>query len=119
MKVMIVDDQAPMRALIRESLRLPSVEIVECASGAEAVTQYDLTLPDWVAMDCRMEPMDGITALSRIRSRNPEARIIVVSSWDEPELREAARDAGALAYVLKDELHRINELICRGASHEP
>lgn len=108
---MIVDDQASMRALIREALRFSPMEVVECSSGMEAVCRYDEVLPDWVAMDYRMEPLDGITAASRIRARHPQARIIVVSNWDEPALREAADSAGVIAYVLKDQLHRLNELM--------
>lgn len=105
-----------MRSLIRNALRLPDAEIIECASGPEAVARYPETHPDWVTMDCRMEPMDGITATSLLRSLHPEARIVIVTSWDDPSLRLAARAAGAEEYLLKEHLHLLAEIVRRPLS---
>lgn len=113
MKVMVVEDHAPMRTLIRNALRLPDADVIECASGSEAVARYAETHPDWVTMDCRMEPIDGITATVRLRACDPRARIVIVTSWDDPALRLAARAAGAEEYLLKDHLHRLAEIVRR------
>ncbi|MCC6233643.1 MAG: response regulator, partial [Verrucomicrobiales bacterium] len=75
---------------------------------------YERARPDWVSMDYRMEPVDGIAATAAIRAHHPGARIVVVSNWDEPALREAARSAGALAYVLKNNLHQLAAIMGSG-----
>lgn len=118
MKVMIVDDQSSMRRLLREALASAADEIVECSSGEEAISRYAATHPDWVMMDYRMEPLDGIDTTRRIREAHPHARIVIVSNWDEPELREAASAAGAIAYLPKDELSRLPALISKDPLHE-
>lgn len=100
-----------MRALLRESLDFAGAEFIECASGEEAIVRCEEALPDWVVMDYRMEPLDGIATTARIRERHPEGRIVIVSNWDEPPLREAAHAAGAMAYVLKDNLRQLHDLI--------
>src|SRR6266550_3368365 len=96
---MIVDDNAEMRRLIRNFLP-DGHEIVECLDGAEAVEKYGNRQPDWVTMDIRMPVMDGIAATNRITASFPRARVIMVTEFTNDGLREAARKAGALDYVL-------------------
>jgi CheY-like chemotaxis protein len=110
MIIMIVDDNAEMRRLIRNFLP-EGHEIVECANGAEAVVNYETRRPDWVTMDIRMPLLDGINATSRIRASFPQARIIMVTEFTNDDLREAARKAGAVDYVLKDDLSQLRQLI--------
>ena len=104
MTVLIVDDNPSVCRLIH-GIVAPLVErVYECAGGEEAVLLYDAHRPDVVLMDLAMRGMDGITATRRIRQVNPAARIVIVTSHDQPELREAATDAGASGYVLKTNL---------------
>jgi DNA-binding NarL/FixJ family response regulator len=64
-------------------------------------------------MDIKMPKLDGISATLRIKKAFPEARIVVVSQYDDPEVREGACRAGAAGYVLKDNLLAILEIIGR------
>jgi DNA-binding NarL/FixJ family response regulator len=79
-------------------------EICECADGADASSAYRAQRPDVVLMDIRMKEVDGIEATRQIRAADPEARILIVTDYDDAELRKASMQAGASAYVLKDNL---------------
>ena len=104
MKVLIVEDNAGVRRVIRSLVASVAGEIRECADGAEAVALYNLERPDVVLMDIQMEGMDGITSTRQIKAKDPGARVIVVTDYDQPDLREAAGQAGACGYVLKENL---------------
>lgn len=104
MKLLIVDDNAAVRRLIR-SIALPFAgEIYECADGADALSLYLVHRADVVLMDIRMSEVDGIEATKQIRAADPEARILIVTDYDDKELRLASLQAGAYGYVLKDNL---------------
>ncbi len=108
---MIVDDHAAFRQVVRTMLAPLATDFLECRDGREALEQYRATKPDCVLMDIEMQPMDGLTATAQIRSRFPNARIIMVTEYDEADLREAASQAGACDYVLKEEMPRLYTLI--------
>jgi len=114
MRIMIVEDNARMRAMIKQMLmkNLPNIETIhECEDGDEAVRQYAQFQPDWVLMDVELKTMDGLTATAAIMSSNPQARVIMVTNYDYPEYREAAKSAGACDYVLKENLLEIPRII--------
>jgi DNA-binding NarL/FixJ family response regulator len=62
-------------------------------------------------MDVGTQDADGIATTELIKAMDPTARIILVSDYRDPALRESARDAGAVAYVLKDNLLELKELL--------
>ena len=111
MKLLIVDDNANVRRLIRILLADVADAIYEGADGMEALALYAAERPDFVLMDIQMAIMDGITATQRIRAADAAARIIIVTDYNEPDLREAARQAGACGYVVKDNLQEIVGLL--------
>ena len=82
-------------------------EFVECADGAEAVAAFARESPDWTIMDLAMEPMDGLEATSRIKAQFTNARIVIVTQHDSPPMRQAAGQAGALAFVPKENLSEL------------
>lgn len=105
MTILIVDDNEEIRRTIKALLAsLSASQIHECGDGASALAAYQKHRPDWVLMDIKMKPVDGITATRQILSADPGARVIMVTNYAESELREAAKSAGAIAYVLKDNL---------------
>ncbi len=110
-KILIADDDARMRRILRQAVSNLASEVHEACDGAEAVEAYAVQRPDWVLMDLRMKPVDGLRATARIKGRFPEARIVIVSQYDEPELRAEATRAGALAYVLKENLRELLEIL--------
>lgn len=104
MNVMIVEDNPRMRRLIKNIVSQVADEIYECGDGAEAVAAYGAQRPDYVLMDIEMGVMDGITAVARIKAADPAAKILIVTDYDQVELREAAREVGACGYVMKENL---------------
>lgn len=104
LKLLIVEDSAPVRRLITSMVAGLAAEIHECSDGAEALAAYSSHRPDFVLMDVQMDVMDGITATRRIKAADPGARIIIVTDYDQADLREAAQSAGACGYVVKEDL---------------
>ena len=111
MNILIAEDSSPMRRMIRRVVAKANDEVYECADGTEAVAVYIRFQPDWVLMDIEMPKMDGIAATRAIYAFNQAAKIIVVTNYDDPQLREEARAAGATAFVVKDDLSRLRRLI--------
>ena len=104
MKLLIVEDHAGMRSLIRELVRGVATEIRECSSGEDAVELCADFAPDAVTMDLRLGAMSGLTAAKQILDLHPRANIIVVTQFDHPRLRSLAAESGIRAFVCKDDL---------------
>jgi PAS domain S-box-containing protein len=113
MRLMIVDDHAGVRKMIRQLVAAPGDTLVECSSGDEAVTLARDFKPDVVTMDVRMPGKCGFEAARAIRRLHPASRVVMVSSYDQPFLRQTAVDVGAAGYVLKDNLAELRHLIVR------
>ena len=114
MTFLIVDDSASMRASISRSLcaSVPNHHVIlEAADGGEAIQIYDQTQPDWVFMDIAMEPVDGLAATSAIMAAHPDARIIILTNYDDAGYRKAASDAGTRAFVLKEHLSDVLSIL--------
>ncbi|HYO62567.1 MAG TPA: response regulator transcription factor [Pyrinomonadaceae bacterium] len=109
--LLIVEDNAGMRSLLRSVVADLFETVAECDDGARALAAYRGCRPDWVFMDIRMSGLDGIAATARIKDAFPEARVVIVTDYDDAQLRRAARDAGACAYVLKDDLLELRGVV--------
>ena len=103
-KVLVVDDHLIVRRGIRALLATESnIEAVgEATNGKEAIAQTESLKPDVILMDLVMPEMDGIEAIGHITGRNPQARIVVLTSFATDEKVFPAIKAGALGYLLKD-----------------
>jgi len=103
-RVLVADDHAIVRKGIRALLATePDIEMVgEAENGQEAVSQAEILQPDVILMDLVMPEVDGIEAIYRITARQPEARILVLTSFATNEKVFPAIKAGALGYLLKD-----------------
>lgn len=113
MILLIVDDNPQMRRLIRSVVGDMAEAIAECSDGALALAAYAEQRPDWVLMDIRMHEMDGITATRGIKAVYPDAHVCIVTDHDDSELREAACEAGAEGYVVKEDLLRLRQVLSR------
>jgi len=109
--VLVVDDNADMRRLIRSIVSDLAHYIVECSDGSQAIQAYAAHKPDWVLMDIEMPALDGISATWEIKAGFPDAQIVIVTEYDDPAWREEARRAGACAYVLKDSLADVRRIL--------
>lgn len=112
MKLLIVEDNASMRRLIKSIVSDLADEIEECGDGEDVFPAYEKHLPEWVLMDVKMPRTDGITASRRILAQYPQAKICIVTECADAKTRQAASDAGARDYVLKDHLINIRNVIC-------
>lgn len=110
MKVLIVDDNPKVREVVRDYLPASVDEVYECDNGGEAFALYQKYLPDWVLMDWEMPEMNGITAIREIIREFPTANICMVTAFDDAEIRAEALAAGALRFVLKDNLFELEEM---------
>ncbi|UKS27103.1 response regulator [Paenibacillus sp. HWE-109] len=101
-RIIIVDDAAFMRAILKDVLISLGYEVAgEASNGQEAVQLYKRIKPDLVTMDITMPEMDGITALKEIISYNPEARVIMCSAMGQQKMVVDSIQAGAKDFVVK------------------
>jgi AmiR/NasT family two-component response regulator len=100
-RVLIAEDEALIRMDLAEMLREEGYEIVgEASDGQEAVELAELHKPDLVIMDVKMPRRDGIDAAAEIAAKRI-APIVVLTAFSQRDLVERARDAGAMAYLVK------------------
>jgi CheY-like chemotaxis protein len=111
MILLIVDDNQQMRRLIRSVVSDLADNISECCDGEFALAAYAEQRPDWVLMDIRMQRVDGISATRTIKKNYPDAHVCIVTDYDDAELRDQARDAGAEDYVVKEDLLRLRQVL--------
>ena len=107
MKVLIVDDNTHVRALLRTMLGGSDHVLLEAADGLEAVERCEEELPDVVLMDLRMPRLNGIEATRSIVRSHPRACILIVTDYDDTALRALAQSAGAERYFVKDSLDEL------------
>jgi CheY-like chemotaxis protein len=115
MKVLLADDNTAIRQVIRRILHGLVTEVRECGNGAEACALYAALHPDWALMDVEMPEVNGLVATARIRADFPDARILIVTNYDDDALRAAAARAGACGYVLKDNLWELRQRLAATA----
>lgn len=103
-RLLVVDDQELMRdGLVAILERQPGIQIVGAAAdGAEALRLLDTALPDVILMDVRMPVMDGVQATAEIRRRLPQARVLMLTTFDDESHIIGALQAGAVGYILKN-----------------
>jgi len=111
MKLMIVDDHAGMRELIRRLIAAPGDTVIECSSGDEALQAAAQFKPDCVTMDISMPGICAFKAAQGVRVAHPSARVIFVTSHDHPDYRRAALEAGAAGFVMKDKLPELYSFV--------
>jgi two-component system NarL family response regulator len=103
-RVLVVDDHALLRTGVANIINQePEFEVVaEAANGIDAVQAFVEHRPDVTLMDLRMPGMEGVEAIRRIRAIDPQARVVVLTTYDADEDIARALQAGAKAYILKD-----------------
>jgi DNA-binding NarL/FixJ family response regulator len=101
---MVVDDHAVVREGLSKLLgAVPDIDVVAAASGGEEVAALiQSAVPDVILMDLSMPDVDGVEATRRALAIRPQAKVVMLTSFSDPEHVNAALDAGAVGYVLKD-----------------
>jgi two-component system NarL family response regulator len=102
--VLLVDDHALFRTGVANIINQETdLRVVgEASNGAEAVAAYERHRPDVMLLDLRMPVMEGVEVVRRVRELDPQAKVIVLTTYDTDNEIARALKAGAKAYVLKD-----------------
>lgn len=114
MNFLIVDDHSGYRALIRKLIAKPGDRVRECASGEAALEALETFVPDWITVDLMLPGMNGFATIRALRRVNTTARVVMISSYDDPECHAVALALGAEAFVAKAHLVRLQDLIKGG-----
>lgn len=101
-RVLVVDDAAFMRMMLKDILTKNGFEVVgEAENGKDAVEKYKELKPDVVTMDITMPEMDGVTAVKEIKKIDPNAKIVMVSAMGQQAMVIDSIRAGASDFVVK------------------
>jgi DNA-binding NarL/FixJ family response regulator len=103
---MLVEDNSVFRESLRDSLRLkfPSMEISEAGNSVEALAKIASLSPNLVFMDIRLPGQNGLELTEKIKKLHPDIIIIILTSYDIPEYREAAARFKADYFFSKDSM---------------
>ena len=111
MKYLIVDDSESFRKLVREEISKSGDDFYELDDGTSVNSVYKDFKPDWVLMDIKMKNIDGLKATSILKKEFPRARIVIISDYSDSWFRKEAVKAGAEAFVPKENLFELFEII--------
>ena len=101
-RVLIVDDAAFMRMMVKDILSKNGYEIVgEAENGMKALEKYQELKPDLVTMDITMPEMDGITAVKEIKKVDPAAKVVMCSAIGQQAMVIESIQAGARDFIVK------------------
>ncbi len=100
-RVLVVDDDAEIRALVSEYLTLHGLEVLEATNGLEALLHFKRSRPAGVMLDLRMPRLGGLDALKRMVAFDPAVHVVVVTGEVDAELRRQAVALGAKAALRK------------------
>jgi len=102
LKVLIVDDEANIRFLLKMVVERAGMTVVGmAATGAAGLTYYRRYKPHLMLMDIDMPMMSGLDALTKLLEDNPEARVIMMSSYVDEEVVKKCFQIGAINFILK------------------
>lgn len=99
--ILVVDDAAFMRMMIRDILAEHGYDIQEAVNGRDAVEKYEEVDPDLVTLDITMPEMGGLEALREIRAKDGGARVLMVSAMGQQKMIVEALELGAMDFLVK------------------
>jgi DNA-binding NarL/FixJ family response regulator len=117
-RIMIMDDHADVRFLIRAIMEdaAGEVEVVAEADGVESgLSQLDAAAPEVVVMDARMPRVDGFEAAPLLLARRPTLALVLCTGWVDDDVLRRAAGAGFAAVVSKDEFDDLPATVLRVA----
>ena len=102
-QALIVEDNAPFRQSLREMLaeQFPTLGVAEAADGEDALVKIEKLSPHLVFMDIKLPGQSGLEVTKEIKARYSEIIVIILTSYDLPEYREAAKNYGADYFLSK------------------
>jgi len=113
-KVLVIDDQAGIRALLAEVFTALGIEVIEAKNGSEGLDTIDKRKPDIILLDMKMPGLSGIETLRLIRARNCVVPIILVTAYQENDIAVEAERLGVTARLVKPfDLEELKRLVRR------
>ena len=100
-RIMIVDDEKGIREALKQVLEYEEIEVQACASGHEAIRMYPEFQPHLVFLDVKMEGMDGLETLKRVREQDPQAQVVMISGHGTIQTAVEATQLGAYDFLEK------------------
>lgn len=100
-KVMTVEDSGLIRSIIKKSLVEEGHEVIEVASGKDAILKYETEKPDLVFMDINLPGISGIEATKEILRFDPQARVVMCTILESENYKKDALETGAKDYLVK------------------
>ena len=100
-KILIVDDSAMSRRMMRRIIENAGHEVIEAEEGPDGLEKYFLEKPDMVFLDLTMKDMYGLDVLGILRELDPNARVVIASADIQDLTRELVTEAGADAFINK------------------
>jgi CheY-like chemotaxis protein len=110
-RLLIADDNAAVRKIIRELCQSLAEDVEECDNGQRALEAFSRLRADIVLMDMRMPQMDGLEATRAILKLDANAKVLIVTEYDDDLLRAEAFRAGAIGYETKENLLLLPEAV--------
>ena len=113
-KLLIVDDEQDVREFAANFFRKRKIEVDTASSGEEALGKFDQQKPDLVLLDIKMDGMDGVQTLKRLKEKDKDARVVMVTGRkpEENNTCQMCKELGALDYVHKPlELHELEKIV--------
>ncbi len=103
MKVLVVDDKHYVRTMLKRICRRIGLdETIEAGDGRQALERFKEERPDLVLLDINMPIMSGLHCLKEMKAHRPDARVIMITGVDQPELGPACLDQGAMGFIRKN-----------------
>ncbi len=105
-KIMLVEDNPSFRQLVKDNLndQFPSMDIIEAGDGPEALQKIDSHPPNLIFMDIQLPGENGLELTRKIKADYPDIIVIILTSYDLPEYREAATRSKADYFFAKDSI---------------
>ena len=100
-KILIVDDSALSRRMLRRILESAGHDVTEADDGMIAIEKYFIEKPEAILLDLVMQGMYGLDVLARLREMDPKVRVIIVSADIQRSTRTLAEEGGAFALINK------------------
>ncbi len=112
--ILVADDDASIRSLLKQLLADDGFAVIEASTGVEVVEKVKESSPDLVIMDVRMPELDGIEALSRVKATNPKTAVLIMTAFGSSNAAIRAMELGAFDYITKPfELDKISHSVKR------
>lgn len=99
--VLVTDDAAFMRLMLKDLMTKMNLRVVEAVNGADMLDKYEQEKPDLVTLDITMPVLDGLEALKQLRSKNPEANVVMCSAMGQQAMVIEAIQNGAKDFIVK------------------